>query len=51
MVMIVGWTLLVSSWLVKFVIKDEEKRQLIGIILSAIAFGVFIGGGLSKISL
>ena len=51
MVMIVGWTLLVSSWLVKFVIKDKEKRQLIGITLLVMASGVFVGGLLSKINL
>ena len=51
MVLIVGWALLTSSWLVKFVIKDEEKRKLIGLILSAISLGVFLGGLLSKINL
>jgi hypothetical protein len=41
--MIVGWVFLISSWVVPFFIKDVSKKRLVGLGLSAIATGIFIG--------
>jgi hypothetical protein len=40
---IVGWVFLISSWVVPFFIKDVSKKRLVGLSLSAIATGIFIG--------
>jgi hypothetical protein len=50
--MIVGWVFLISSWTIpSFIkdvpIKDVSKRRFVGLMLSTLATGVFIGHGLS----
>lgn len=49
--LLLGWMLIASSQLVKFIVKNEEKRIVIELILSAAALGVLIGGALSQIKL
>jgi hypothetical protein len=41
--MIVGWIFLISSWVVPSFIKDVSKKRLVGLGLSAIATGIFMG--------
>jgi hypothetical protein len=40
---IVGYILLVASWIVPAYIKDLENKRLMRMILSALAAGVFAG--------
>jgi hypothetical protein len=40
---IVGWGILISSWIVPPFIKDTLKKRFVGIALSALALGIFIG--------
>jgi uncharacterized membrane protein YczE len=49
LVNIVGWTFLISGWIVPRLIKNNQKRHLIGAVLSAISCGIFIGALLSSI--
>ena len=43
---IVGWVFLISAWTVPTFIKDKQDKHLWGLILSAAAFGVFVGAAL-----
>jgi hypothetical protein len=49
LVNIVGWTFLISSWVVPRLIKNNQNRHLIGAVLSATACGIFVGALLSSI--
>lgn len=40
---LVGWIFLILSWIIPQFIEDKDKKILIGIILSALALGIFIG--------
>lgn len=42
-VILIGWAILISSWTVPLFLKDREKKNLVGLILSAVASGYFIG--------
>lgn len=44
--MIIGWCLLVSSWVIPYVVKDKLNRRFVGLSLSAIAVGVFISAAI-----
>jgi len=46
---IVGWTFLISSWVVPRLIKNNQKRHLVGAVLSSISCGIFIGALLARI--
>ena len=46
---IVGWLVLISSWLIPSFIKDLSKKRIVGLSLSALATGIFIGHLLSII--
>lgn len=46
---IIGWIVLISSWIIPLCIEDEEKRILIRLMLSSLATGIFTGIILSKI--
>jgi hypothetical protein len=49
LVNIVGWTFLISSWVVPRLIKNHQHRHLIGAVLAAIACGIFVGALLASI--
>jgi uncharacterized membrane protein YczE len=40
---IVGWVILISSWIIPSFIKDSHKKRTVGLALSALATGIFIG--------
>lgn len=44
---LVGWIFLILSWIIPQFIEDRNKKSLIGVILSALALGIFIGHLLS----
>ena len=42
---VIGWTFLISSWLVPFVmgkLNKDEHKHMVGALLSAFALGVFV---------
>ena len=47
-VAIVGWTLLIASWTVPRLIKDQKQKNFVSALLAALSTGVFIGALLSK---
>jgi hypothetical protein len=48
---ILGWLFLGSTWLVPKFIKDKENKSIVALVLSSIAFGLFIGNMLSTIKI
>lgn len=40
---IVAWLVLILSWILPPFIKDVSKKRLVGLSLSALATGIFIG--------
>lgn len=46
---IVGWSFLISSLVIPYFIRDSSKKRLVGLTLSAIALGIFIGHLLTKV--
>lgn len=40
---LIGWLILILSWIVPSFIEDKEKKNLTGLVLSAIATGYFFG--------
>ena len=46
LITMIGWTFLISSWIVPFVMKkrnvDSMDRRMIGLLLSAIALLIFV---------
>jgi uncharacterized membrane protein YczE len=46
-VIVVGWTFLLLSWIIPLFIKDKKTKSIVGMILSSLATGVFIGHLLS----
>jgi hypothetical protein len=46
---IVGWLVLMSSWIIPSFIKESFKKTFVRISLSALATGIFIGHVLSII--
>jgi type III secretory pathway component EscT len=40
---IVGWVILISSWILPSFIKESSKKTFVGLSLSALATGIFIG--------
>jgi putative copper export protein len=46
---IVGWVVLILSWIVPPFIKDTLKKRFVGMVLSALAVGIFIGHILCKL--
>ena len=46
---IVGWLVLISSWIIPSFIKDSSKKTFVSLSLSALATGIFIGHLLSII--
>jgi hypothetical protein len=40
---IVGWVVLISSLVIPYFIRDASKKRLVGLSLSALATGIFIG--------
>jgi hypothetical protein len=46
---IVGWLVLISSWIIPSFIKESLKKTFVRISLSALATGIFIGHVLSII--
>ena len=43
MVTLIGWIVLLLSWIIPLFIKDTFKKRLIGASLSALATGIFVG--------
>lgn len=41
--LLIGWVFLIASWVIPRFIEDKEKSNILGIILSAIAVGIFTG--------
>ena len=39
---IVGWVLLIASWIIPMFIKDKQNKHFVGATLSGIATGVFL---------
>ncbi len=46
--LITGWVFLISSWVAPYLTKEKQKGRYIGLILSLLATGIFIGGFLHK---
>jgi uncharacterized membrane protein YczE len=40
---IVGWVILISSWIIPSFIEDLFKKRLVGLLLTTLATGIFIG--------
>ena len=40
--MIIGCVFLILSWFTPFLIKDKSKRNIVGVVSSAVATGIFI---------
>jgi hypothetical protein len=40
--MTIAWVLLIASWIIPFAFKTKTNSRVIGIIVSAISFGMFI---------
>jgi hypothetical protein len=47
--LIVGWIFLIASWTVPYLIKDKQTRKFVGLVLSALATGIFLGYMISNI--
>ena len=45
---IIGWTALITSWLIPHLMNNKQKARLIGIALSAFACGLFLGALITK---
>lgn len=43
---VIGWTVLIASWVSPYFIQDKQKARLVGLILSALATGMFISNGI-----
>lgn len=39
---IIGWTLLVCSWTVPFLVSDKKNRRIVGMVLSGAAVLLFL---------
>jgi hypothetical protein len=46
---IVGWVILISSWIIPSFIEDLFKKRLVGLSLTTLATGIFIGHLLTNI--
>jgi len=46
---IIGWTALIISWLIPYLMNDKQKARLISMALSAFACGLFSASILIKI--
>jgi hypothetical protein len=40
---IVGWVLLIASWIVPVFIKDRRNKHVVGAIIAGVSTGVFLG--------
>jgi hypothetical protein len=40
--MTIAWVLLIASWIIPFAFKTKTNSRVIGIIVSAISFGMFL---------
>jgi uncharacterized membrane protein len=47
--LIAGWVAMILSWIIPSFIKDQKKQSIVGIIISSLALGIFIGHTLEKI--
>ena len=45
---IIGWTAIIASWLIPYLMNDKQKARLIGMALSAFAYGLFLGAIITK---
>jgi hypothetical protein len=50
LVYLVGWLFLVLSWILPGLFKDREKKLIVGIALSSMATGIFMGHLLESIA-
>lgn len=46
--LLVGWAFLISSWIFPSFIEDKTRKHMVGLVLSALATGIFIGGAIQK---
>jgi hypothetical protein len=46
---IIGWTILVVSWIIPYFFKDKKQGRLTGLILNVAAFVIFIASLISQI--
>ena len=46
---IIGWTAIITSWLIPHLMNNKQKARLIGIALSAFACGLFSASILIKL--
>ena len=45
LVNIIGWLVLIGSWVLpKHLSQDESKQKVIRMIFNCVAFGIFVGG-------
>lgn len=44
--LIVGWVLMIASWVIPLLTKDEKLKRLFGLSLSALSLGIFIAMGI-----
>ena len=47
-VSIIGWTALIASWILPYLMNNKQKARLIGLALSAFACGLFLGAIITK---
>jgi len=45
---IVGWSILIASWIIPKFIKDKIDKHVCSMVLSALATGIFVGALLAK---
>jgi len=38
----IGWLILISSWLVPRIVKDKLDKHYVGVVLAAVACGIFV---------
>jgi riboflavin transporter FmnP len=48
---ILGWIIMIIGWVFSYFLKDKQESSMIGLVMSAIAFGLFVGAMLSTIKI
>jgi hypothetical protein len=43
---ILGWSILISSWIAPYFITNKKNARLLGMVLSAFAVGIFVANGI-----
>jgi hypothetical protein len=46
--MLVGWSFLILTWTIPYLVKDEIKQRLLAMCFNGVALGVFIAYGILR---